>query len=175
MSPSGVELAVPPPVRCVNIQLQWTPLTNLEVITELDQCRNRDGWHKLKDGAALVQANGRSLKSCEPRFEVDTFKWRSSYGFFPESTHTTGSWWQLEDKAKYTEPEYDMNLPIGYAVPILVQIFHKEVAAARPIENIIHRQSIHNLRSVPNLTSTSNRSGVPLTLETHFEHCGRTI
>ena len=147
ISPSGAELAVPPPVRSVNLQLQWTPLTNLEVITELDQCRNRDGWHKVTDGAALVQANGRSLKSCEPRFEVGAYRWRSTYGLFPESTHPAGSWWQLEDKAKYTEPEYDMNLPIGYAVPILVQIFHKEVEAARPIENIIRnaQSSVSNV------------------------------
>ena len=140
IAPSGAELLVPPPVRSTTMQFSWTPLTNLETVTDLDQCRNRDGWHKLRDGAALVQTNGRSLRSPEPRFDASTFNLRSSYGFFPDINHSNGSWWQLELKVKYTEPEYEMNLAIGYAVPILVQIFSKP-SEVRPIENIIRRQA----------------------------------
>ena len=136
-APSGAELTVPPPVR-VNpwANPSWTPVTDLEIITELDQCRNRDGWHKLQRGATLVQTNGRTLHSCEPRFDASSRNLRSSFGFFPEIGHDNGQWWQLESHVKYTEVENSTDLPIGYAVPILVQIF-STADEARPKEKII--------------------------------------
>ena len=141
IAPAGEELAFPPPIRSPIMQFTWTPLANLEVITDLDQVRNRDGWHKFKAGAALVQANGRSLRSPEPRFDATVYVLRTTYGFFPDTGHRNGNWWQLELDAKYTDPEYDIRLVIGYAVPILVQVYSKLPEVVRPIENIIRSQT----------------------------------
>ena len=104
--------------------LQWTPVTDLEVITELDVNGNNDGWH----GSSLTLTNGRALRSPEPRFDGQIFKWRSSFAYFPDSEHAHGRWWQLEDKVRWSEQD---PVRFGYPVPILIQECHRQILEAR--------------------------------------------
>ena len=109
----------------------WTALQDLELITLLDQCRQHDGWHRILDWTALVQTNGRSLRSPEPRLDGQIWKFRSSFAFYPDCEHSAGNWWQLEHCVDWSTRETERVI-FGYPVPILVQIYHKEAEQARP-------------------------------------------
>ena len=105
--------------------LSWTPLTDLELKSILDHCPT-DGWHKAFDGAVmLVQSNGRSLRTCEPKLDAQIFKFRSSFGLFSDNKHESGNWWRLEDQIEWTEPEIT-NRAFGYPVPVLIQLCEKK-------------------------------------------------
>jgi hypothetical protein len=54
--------------------MEWKPLTDMEMITALDQARGRDGWHYVLGDIASAWINGRALTTCEPRFSSDLWK-----------------------------------------------------------------------------------------------------
>ena len=84
--------------------LVWTPLTDVELISILDHSPT-DGWRKaFEGGIMLVQSNGRSLRTCEPKFDAQIYKFRSSFGLFSDNQHESGNWWRLADQIEWTEP-----------------------------------------------------------------------
>ena len=114
----------------------WKPLTNLEVITLLDFCRGKDGWHRFGEDRALVLSNGRAFRGPGASLDQRYWKWRSSFGLFPEAAHNHGNWYQHENRVNYVEQDADEFArvqPFGYPIPILVLVFHK--SAVRPIIN----------------------------------------
>jgi hypothetical protein len=120
----------PPPVQ----NKVWTPVSSLHLCATLEQCQMRDGWHPLSTTEiAIVWTNGRRISSVEPRYPSSDFPHRSSYGWFPDSPHSHGSWWQLEDHACALPTS---NLLLAFPIPTLVVIFHRTaVAASVPTKN----------------------------------------
>ena len=97
---------MPPAVAQGWGSLPWSPVRDIEIVTALGNIANRDGWHKWVDSSmAFVWASARQIRSPEPRFSVDEFEGRSTYGFFPECRNAYGNWWQLEDYVRYKHPE----------------------------------------------------------------------
>ena len=109
------DLKEPPPT----VLGKWQPLTLLRLISDLEEIKSRDGWHKLSAGPALVSTDSRDLRGPEPRFYLESLPRRSVYGFWPEFSTEFGNWWQLQNNAPADRPGN-----IGYKVPILVHIFH---------------------------------------------------
>lgn len=114
-------------------------MQDLETITNLDNIRTRDGWHPIgRDQVALVVCNCRSFRTCEPRFNSNAYKLRSSYGFFPEFSHAHGMWWYLEQEAEYMSYSSDEKIrgSIGFPVPIMIFVFAKDTGSSSLQTNI---------------------------------------
>ena len=158
---SAMEPMVPPPIP----SMEWKPLTDMEMITALDQARGRDGWHYVLGDIASAWINGRALTTCEPRYSSDLWKFRSSFGYFPACVHTHGSWWQLESYVSYLQSP-NTRKSIGYPVPVLIIIFHKEAPTSEPIENITRKEP---KEPVVGVGSSSASSGPPIISNPH-EH-----
>ena len=109
----------PPPVH----GKVWTPVSSLAMCSTLEQCQIRDGWHPLSTNeVAITWTNGRRIGSVEPRYPSSDFPYRSSFGYFPDSPHSHGQWWQLEDRACALPTN---NILLGFAIPTLVVVFHR--------------------------------------------------
>ena len=118
MSSADVVL-VPPKVG----DKDWYPVWHLPTLATLDQCQTRDGWHEISNvSTAVTWTNGRMLRDSEPRYPRTTFNSRSVYGYFPESPHKHGTWWQLEDREPIT------SVQLSFAVPTLVLVFRRSVS-----------------------------------------------
>ena len=113
---------MPPPIP----NFKWYSVDDLELITALDVCRDRDGWHSVLNDPALMQFNARALRFPQPRFDVRDYPFRSTYAFLPDNTHARGNWWRLESWVRYAEPEYEGRKSFGYPIPVLVSIFHRQ-------------------------------------------------
>ena len=123
---AAVEEIIEPPVKVAG--MEWIPVTCVKILATLDICQSHDGWHKIsQDAVAVTTTNARQLRSTEPRFDAATFPTRSSFGWFPESPHTHGQWWQLENRVPCKI------VFLGLAIPFLVIIFHRVESA--PTEN----------------------------------------
>ena len=116
--------------------LEWIALSDLEMITQLDSIRGRDGWFQLQNGdMALTSTNCRALRSCEPRLNAQQFPFRSTFCLWPEHTHRHGAWWQLENHARFTDPSYDTRMNLPQTAPVCISIFHQN-AGSPPFQNI---------------------------------------
>jgi hypothetical protein len=120
-------LEAPPSVH----GMMWKPVLILDTLERLDYIKMRDGWHTWQDSdVAHVSTNGRALRTTEPRFDAESFVCRSTFGDFPESSHTRGEWWQLEDHHDMHSAENSLTrtCALGFSVPILIMVFHKSAA-----------------------------------------------
>ena len=106
---------------------EWLPVRTQWLITELDNIRRLEGWHKLTAGPASVAFDSKFLRTPEPRFYQESLPRRSVFGFFPDIQSTYGGWWQLQDNVPSNKHD-----DIGYPVPILVHIFHPADTVSAP-------------------------------------------
>jgi hypothetical protein len=120
-------LEAPPAVH----GMMWKLVLILDTLERLDYIKMRDGWHTWQDSdVAHVSTNGRALRTTEPRFDAESFVCRSTFGYFPESSHARGEWWQLEDHHDMHSAENILTrtCALGFSVPILIMVFHKSAA-----------------------------------------------
>ena len=113
---------------------KWYPVSDLALITKLDDVGYMDGWHDWEDGdKVLVGSNTRFFRTPQPRYYNSEFPTHSTYARFLEHGHEHGFWWQLEDHVDYVELERS----IGYPVECLIHVFHRPVGVeeASPTEN----------------------------------------
>jgi hypothetical protein len=63
----------------------------------LDQAKAKDGWMNFEiysqQAVVLTESQCRAMRTCEPRFQSSFYKYRSSFGFWPEYTHEFGEWY----------------------------------------------------------------------------------
>ena len=150
------EQSEPPPATSVG---NWTAVSNLALISLLEQIRQTDGWHRTDYGPACVSADAHFLRTPEPRLEQDQYPRRSVFGWFPESSNPYGNWWQVQDNALSKFPGN-----LGYSVPVLVHIFHKlepdsSPAKIKPGKVLSSSETVHS-DDEPSEATPSNPSQI---------------
>lgn len=144
----------PPPV----LTAPWTKVTDLALITTLESVSEREGWRSISASSiAYCALQARSLRSCEPRFALDQFRYRSTYAYFPELPHDHGMWWCIEHEAEFASPARSawLRVSLGFAVPILIHIFTAHPDDATPDA----APTINNTRTTPKSSSSPGPLG----------------
>ena len=132
---SAKEPNMPPPVN----HTAWKPLKNVELLTTLDSIKDRDGWHQISsNNIANTMTSGRHLRTCEPRFELTSYPFRSVHGFFPEHNHEHGMWWtlQVDINLAIASNAHWSHMPIGFTVPILVLEFRRSASTEKKTRDV---------------------------------------
>ena len=100
----------------------WTPVTDLALISKLDDVGYMDGWHDWDEyDKVMVSSNTRYLREPQPRYDNALFSTRSTFARFLDNAHEHGFWWQLEEQERYEGKDR----AIGYPVECLIHVFHR--------------------------------------------------
>ncbi len=142
----------------------WKPATDLDTVTALESLRPWNGWTQFDTKPALVQLDARMLRTCEPRFAIAKFPFRTTYGQFVEFQHGHGIWWSLQIHADARKAEF-LHQDIGYSCEMVVQVFQADGPSP---QNSFTPKDAAAPKQAPSKASSA-RGDVPLVDQEHGE------